>query len=160
MPLYYLGGFSSAEQQAFQVTNRTRIARAEPSSRANPTAISPQPDRLLPQLRHPRQALTQPVGVVLPAALLNGTVLAYLATHAPRLTAGVIVLEDEPGLEEDARMAAGAFSPDVTTPQGQGTPSAALTMGPAHAWNAHGNGIALQEYAFPVVLATGKEGHT
>jgi hypothetical protein len=104
------------------------------------------------------QALAEPVGVVLPATLLNGTVLGYLAAHAPRLTAGVIVLEDEPGPEEDARLAAGAFSPDVTTPQGQGTPSAALTIGPAHPWNVYGNGIALQDYPFPVVLATGKQG--
>lgn len=120
MPLYYLGGFSAADQRAFQ-------------------------------------ALAEPVGVVLPAALLNGTVLEYLAAHAPRLTAGIIVLEEEengnggaPGPEQG-----GAFSPDVTTPQGQGTPSAALTIGPTHAWNPHGNGIALQDYAFPVVLATG-----
>ena len=114
MPLYYLGGFSAADQRAFQ-------------------------------------ALAEPVGVVLPAALLNGTVLEYLAAHAPRLTAGVIALEEEGGAAEEE----GAFSPDVTTPQGQGTPSAALTIGPTHAWNAHGNGIALQDYAFPVVLATG-----
>lgn len=123
MPLYYMGGFSSADQRAFQ-------------------------------------ALSQPVGVVVPAALLNGTVLEYLNAHAPRLTAGVIVLEEEPDdgsgtEEEDARLAAGAFSPDVTTPQGQGTPSEAFTIGPAHAWNPHGNGVALQDYAFPVVLATG-----
>lgn len=99
----------------------------------------------------------QPVGVVLPAALVNGTVLEYLNAHAPRLTAGVIVLEEEEesGAEEDARFAAGAFSPDLTTPQGQGTPSAALTIGPTHAWNSHGNGLALQDYALPIVLATG-----
>lgn len=94
---------------------------------------------------------------MVPAALLNGTVFEYLNAHAPRLTAGVIVLEEdeESGAEEDARLAAGAFSPDVTTPQGQGTPSLALTIGPTHVWNPHGNGLALQDYAFPVVLATG-----
>jgi hypothetical protein len=94
------------------------------------------------------------VGVVLPAALLNGTVLEFLAAHAPRLTAGVIVLEEEEAAGAGT-LDQGAFSSDVTTPQGQGTPSAALTIGPTHAWNPRGNGIAFQDYAFPVVLATG-----
>ncbi len=159
VPLYYLGGFSTADQQAFQVR---ACVRACSSSSDNGTKLCVCVRARARIITHPsclhKQTLSTPVGVVVPASLLNGSVLEYLAAHAPRLTAGVIVLEDEAEPEEDARLAAGAFSPDVTTPQGLGTPSMALTIGPAHPWNPQGTGIALQEYAFPVVLATGTLG--
>jgi len=91
--------------------------------------------------------LDKGVAVVMSASMLNATVLDFLASHAPARTQGVIVLEEE--------SATATFpSPDVPTPQGQGTPSAAFTIGPTHAWNPAGSGLVMQKYDFPVVLAT------
>ena len=100
------------------------------------------------------QALGQGVAVVMPMALFNATVMEFLAAQTPARTQGVIVVEEDDAAGDNFA----AASPDVPTPQGQGTPSAALTLGPGRAWNPLGNGLALEAYDFPVVLATGTEG--
>ena len=83
------------------------------------------------------------VAVVMSANMLNATVLDFLASYA--WTQGVIVLDEESTTFP---------SPDVPTPQGQGTPSVAFTIGPTHIWNPSGSGLTMQKYDFPVVLAT------
>lgn len=87
--------------------------------------------------------LEEGVAVVMSANMLNATVLDFLATYA--WTQGVIVLDEE---------STTIPSPDVLTPQGQGTPSVAFTIGPTHVWNPAGSGLTMQKYDFPVVLAT------
>lgn len=98
------------------------------------------------------QALDQPVAVVLPLSLFNDpAVMNVVAARAPTLTQGVIVLDDDQASPSTTTY----ISPDLPTPQGQGSPSAAFTIGPTHAWNPTGNGLSMQKFDFPIVLATG-----
>lgn len=95
------------------------------------------------------QGLKHPAAVVISAAMLNGSVLSFLA--AQPTTQGVVVLED---WDKDSSFDQ-HLSPDVTTPHGTGTPDASYTIGPTYAWNSQGSGMAYQSYPFPIVLVTG-----
>lgn len=90
------------------------------------------------------------MAVVIPSTLLTDPVLTYLGSLST--TKGVVVLDQN---LSDADVTSSFLSPDVQTPQGDGTPSTTFTIGQSHVWNTYGNGIAYQSYNFPIVLATG-----
>ncbi|CAM9644003.1 unnamed protein product [Pylaiella littoralis] len=46
-------------------------------------------------------------------------------------------------------------NPDVKTPQGKSTPSAAFDIDASYPWNSHGDGMLMEAFDFPVVLVTG-----
>ncbi|EWM23993.1 nicastrin [Nannochloropsis gaditana] len=102
--------------------------------------------------QHEYMNLEEGVAVVMPASMLNSTVLEFLKAQSPARTRGVIVLEESKDMAADFER--DSVSPDVSTPQGDGTPSAAFTVGPDHAWNPRGSGLLNQKHDFPVVLAS------
>ncbi|CAM9235723.1 unnamed protein product, partial [Ectocarpus fasciculatus] len=85
------------------------------------------------------------LGYVLPASMLQRDVLAQL--HRAQ---GVIVVEDD---SIWAGVAGGMYSPDLQSPQGQGSPQESLTLEPETRWNLHGNGLLYEEFNFPIVRA-------
>eukprot|EP00752_Nemacystus_decipiens_P017814 g15971.t2 len=112
---------------------------------------------------------------VVPAAFLNSSTLDRLS--ATGLLGGVLVLEDDgtgvaetvvgeasrggPGVSVLASAgglggAGGvASNPDVKTPQGESTPSAAFDVDASYPWNPLGDGLLMEALDFPVVLVTG-----
>eukprot|EP00903_Cladosiphon_okamuranus_P018715 g17228.t1 len=112
---------------------------------------------------------------VIPAAFFNASVVDRLS--ATGLLGGVLVLEEvgtavaetvvgggdveDPEISSPASAGGSAglgraiSNPDVKTPQGESTPSAAFDVDASYPWNSYGDGLLMEALDFPVVLVTG-----
>ena len=95
-----------------------------------------------------REVFDAPLTVVLEASDLNASVTEALEATA-RIGALLVLGDRAP-----PKFARGAFSPDVRTPQGNGTPQARFDVAPGHVWNRHGNGLAGARLEYAVTMLT------
>ncbi|CAN0199723.1 unnamed protein product, partial [Ectocarpus sp. 13 AM-2016] len=111
---------------------------------------------LLPQEASPEamEGMGDGLMAVLPDAFFNRAILHRLS--ATGLLGGVLVLESAGG----GRAAASQGdvvrrNPDVKTPQGNSTPSAAFDVDASYPWNSRGDGLLMESFDFPMVLVAG-----
>ncbi|CAN0218952.1 unnamed protein product, partial [Ectocarpus sp. 4 AP-2014] len=97
---------------------------------------------------------------VLPDAFFNRTILHRLS--ATGLLGGVLVLESAGGGRAAGSPAQSLAegdvvrsNPDVKTPQGDSTPSAAFDVDASYPWNSRGDGLLMESFDFPMVLVGG-----
>ncbi|CAN0130991.1 unnamed protein product, partial [Ectocarpus sp. 12 AP-2014] len=111
---------------------------------------------LLPQEASPEamEGMGDGLMAVLPDAFFNRTILHRLS--ATGLLGGVLVLESAGGGRAAASQGDVVRSnPDVKTPQGDSTPSAAFDVDASYPWNSRGDGLLMESFDFPMVLVAG-----
>ncbi|CAM9618413.1 unnamed protein product, partial [Discosporangium mesarthrocarpum] len=110
-----------------------------------------------------REDLGQGLAIVMEESFFNATLLNRLQETG--LVGGIILLEENGG-KYGAACTLGdrgncsiTMSPDVTTPQGDTTPTQGYALDPSYPWNPRGQGLLMRTIAHPLVLVTGEDVH-